>query len=343
MIQVDESRYVLSVGGYLQRFKKDSATTWSCRCPLCGDSQKNKAKARGHFYPARAGGYVFHCYNCQAHMFLSKFLHRVAPAIYDEMMLEKFAGGSYGKRKQQPPAPTAAITEIASVGISTIKPFVSSLASLPDTHTAREFMIRRRIPKQHWEIFQYAPNFAHIANLTEKYRDRIRPEARLVIPTFARNKQLLSVAGRALGKESLRYISIAFDEQDARPLIFGLDRLNQNERIYVVEGQIDSLFLPNAVAVNTSNLAKGFDLIGPKDRVTLIPDREPRNKEIVKQTGKLCRAGYTVCLLPDGLPGKDINDMVLGGLNPPEILELVHRYSFAGIRAELEFENWRKA
>ena len=43
-------KYLNIISPQLQKFKKKGNNLWNFRCPYCGDSQKNKTKARGFVY-----------------------------------------------------------------------------------------------------------------------------------------------------------------------------------------------------------------------------------------------------------------------------------------------------
>ena len=53
----------------------------------------------------------------------------------------------------------------------------------------------------------------------------------------------------------MRYITIMLDEDS--PKVFGLDRVNETEPIYIVEGPFDSLFLDNSIAMAGVTLILG--------------------------------------------------------------------------------------
>ena len=120
-----------------------------------------------------------------------------------------------------------------------------------------------------------------------------------------------------------------------------MDKLNPNNRIYVTEGPIDSMFIPNAIAV----AGAGFDtkfIQAIKDNATLIMDNEPRSKEITKFIEKLIDEEYSVCLWPDTIAEKDINEMILAGKSISQIMETINTNTFQGMEAKLKFTEWRK-
>jgi len=135
---------------------------------------------------------------------------------------------------------------------------------------------------------------------------------------------------------------LRFKVDDNEEKIYGLDRIDFGRRIYVVEGPIDSLFLDNAIAVSGSS----FDTPTIRQllsNATIVMDNEPRNKEIVKQLEKYIELGYSVCMYPDSVKEKDINDMILhGGMNPEEITELINTNTHTGMEAKLKFSTWKK-
>jgi 2-hydroxy-3-keto-5-methylthiopentenyl-1-phosphate phosphatase len=107
-----------------------------------------------------------------------------------------------------------------------------------------------------------------------------------------------------------------------------------------VEGPIDSLFLPNTIAVSGSS----FDtptMQALKSVVTIVGDNEPRSREIVKILKKNIDLGYKVCMLPHTVKEKDINELVLSGYDTNEILELIDANTFQGINAQLKFVEWK--
>ena len=89
----------------------------------------------------------------------------------------------------------------------------------------------------------------------------------------------LHIKGEMFGKEKPKYITIILDE--SVPKIFGLDRVDTSRDIFIVE-DIDSLFIENCIAVAQSDLR----VPQYKDKAVLVPDNEPRNREIIKQIGK---------------------------------------------------------
>jgi hypothetical protein len=71
-------------------------------------------------------------------------------------------------------------------------------------------------------------------------------------------------------------------------------------------------------------------------------DNEPRNKDIVNQLTKYIDEDYSVCMFPDNVQEKDINEMVLAGRTIGQITDIINRNTFRGISARLKFGTWKR-
>ena len=80
-MDIIDSKYIGLVSSRLQKFKKVKADLYNFRCPICGDSQKHKNKARGYMYPVKAD-MNFKCHNCGASSTLSNFIKTLDPVLY---------------------------------------------------------------------------------------------------------------------------------------------------------------------------------------------------------------------------------------------------------------------
>ena len=90
----------------------------------------------------------------------------------------------------------------------------------------------------------------------------------------------------------------------------------------------------------TIKLDDDKDKIFGLDKV--IYDNEPRNREINKQIEKTIEQGRNVCLWPDSMKHKDINDMIIAGYSKEKIEEIIVDNTFYGVAAKLRFVEWKK-
>lgn len=216
---------------------------------------------------------------------------------------------------------------------------IPTISSLSEDHFAKKYILDRKIPKGCHKDLYFAEDFkSFVKEIYPNYdKELLDNDPRVIIPFRNENGDMFGFQGRAIGKNPLRYITVKMDDSLK---LFGLDRLNKKEKITIVEGPIDSLFLKNAVATADSNLMIA-EYLG-KDKLVLVYDNEPRNSNIVKQIGKAISNGFSVCLFPETFRGKDINEAVLNGLTKPEIQRIMDNNTFSGLRANVEFNKWKK-
>jgi hypothetical protein len=277
------------------------------------------------------------CHNCGASTSFYNFLDKVDPTLIKEYALERYKNGDNNKSDHKTPEFEEYKTEKPTFKKSLDLP---SIDSLPEAHFAKVYVQQRRIPKDFLSQLYYAEDFAaFIQSLGIENTNLKEKDNRLVIPFYDKEKNLVALQGRALGESKLRYITLKLHDDNHK--FFGLDRIDEEKMIYVVEGPIDSMFLDNAVATADSNL-ESIMSIYDKSKVTLIFDNEPRNKEIVKKIDEAIEKHYQVVIWPEMIESKDINDMILDGFSPDEIQDIISKYTFVNLRAKAELVNWKK-
>jgi hypothetical protein len=327
-------KYLKLVSVRLEGFTQKNSDLYNCRCPFCGDSQKKKTKKRGFIYK-KGNDMFYRCFNCEVSTTFYKFLEFLDPMVAREYQLERFAEGKskYANYKK----PTFNFKKPVFKKKTELN--IPSIASLQDSHYAKKYAIERRLPKGSHKDLYFAQDFKKfVSEVKPDYNKKLLDnDDRLIIPFRTENGDLFAFQGRALGKNSLRYITVKLDDELK---LFGLDKVDKKETIYVVEGPIDSLFLKNSVATADSNLMIA-EFLG-KDKLVLVYDNEPRNSNIVKQIQKAIDRGFKVCLFPDSFGYKDINEAVINGLTKPEIHRIIDNNTFEGLRAKMEFINWKK-
>ena len=317
-----DSKYIGLVSSRLQKFKRVKSDLYNFRCPICGDSQRNKNKARGYIYAVK-NNTNFKCHNCGASLSLNNFLKKIDPTLYKQYTLEKFKEGHTGKN-----------FVVDEPNFSFKKPVFKSKIILPlcnEVESSRTYLQKRRVDPRK---FYYAENFKEFCNTyKEVFTNTTRDEPRIIIPLY-QDKKLIGFQGRSLGPSPNKYITVMLDEE--APKIYGLDTINKKLPVYVVEGPFDSTFVNNSVALCGSDgdvgCLEGSDLI-------FVYDNEPRNKEIVRRISNTIDRGGKVIIWPTNIIEKDINDMILTGLNVMDVLE---SNIYSGLEAKIKFNSWKK-
>ena len=81
-------KYIGLASSRLAKFKRKGPALYNFRCPICGDSETHRNKARGYIYEKK-GKMSFHCHNCGASASVENFIKMLDHNLYNEMVLEK--------------------------------------------------------------------------------------------------------------------------------------------------------------------------------------------------------------------------------------------------------------
>lgn len=329
-----DKKYLSLIAAKLQQFKQKKNDLWNFRCPFCLDSKKNKYKTRGYIY-RKNNDLFFKCFNCEESHTFYNFLNFIDPYLCKEYQVERFVNGDTGNHNYPKPK----IFEKPNFNKKE-KLNLECINKLPDDHFAKKYCDERCFPEFILKDLYYTEDFKKFVDEYYPEYDKYIPEddKRLVIPFRDIRGKIFCVQGRTLNNSKVRYITIKPNEDTK---IFGLDRVDRFKKIYVVEAPLDSVFLDNCVATADSNLEIACRVFDKKDMV-LIPDREPRSKTMIKHIEKWIKNGRNICLLPDSLDGKDINEFIINGVKKEDLMNIINQNTYYGIRAELELTNWRK-
>ena len=317
-----DSKFIGLISSRLEKFKRVKPNLYNFRCPICGDSKKNKSKTRGYLYVVKANT-NYRCHNCGASMSLNNFLKEVDPAIHKQYTLEKFKSGHTG-RNFVADEPTFTFEE----------PKFKTKLSIPpcsEVQRGREYLEKRRLDP---EKFYWAEDFTGFINsIKPTFGSNVPKESRIIIPLYY-NKNLIGVQGRSLLPNSVKYITTIF-YNDA-PKIYGLDTIRKSSPVFVTEGPFDSTFIRNSIAMCGADGDVGkWGVSTP----VWVYDNEPRSPEICRRIQTSIATQQTVVIWPSNIHEKDINDMVLAG---HDVQSIVESNVYEGLEANLKFTTWKR-
>ena len=318
-----DSKFIGLLSSRLQKFKRVKANLYNFRCPICGDSKKNKSKTRGYIYTVKANT-NFKCHNCGASMSLNNFIKEVDPVLHKQYTMEKFKEGFAGGRNFVAEEPEFKFEA----------PKFKKKLKLPkasENPRAAGYLTARKLNP---DDFYYAENFKKFANsLKHTFDDTTHDEERIIIPLYY-EKNLIGFQGRSIDPNPVKYITVMLD--DDAPKIYGLDNIRKDAPIYVTEGPFDSTFIRNSIAMCGADADVSRWGIG---NPVWIYDNEPRNREITNRISKTIDFGQSVVIWPESIDDKDINDMVMSGLDVQSVIE---SNTYSGLEAKLKFNTWKK-
>ena len=317
-----DSKFINLISSKLQKFKRVKSDLYNFRCPICGDSKKNKSKTRGYLYSMKAD-VNFRCHNCGASMTFSSFLKQQDPILHKQYVFERFKEGTTGR---------ATVVEEPKFDFEA--PKFKKRINLPkasENPSADGYLTARKLDSTQ---FYYAEQFKKFVNtLKPTFDDTRYDEERIIIPLYYQ-KNLIGLQGRSLGLSKVKYITVMIN--DDAPKIYGLDNIRKDAPVYITEGPFDSTFIRNSIAMCGADA--DVDRWGVSNPVWIY-DNEPRSSEIVGRIGRTIDNGDSVVIWPNGVDDKDINDMVMSGLDVQSVIE---SNTYSGLEAKLKFNTWKK-
>ncbi len=320
-----DSKYVNLVSSRLEKFKRTKADLFNFRCPICGDSSKNKTKTRGYLYTVK-NNTNFKCHNCGSSMSLNNFLKKLDPVLHKQYVMEKFKEGHSGKNFSTPSP------KLEFKAPSFTRKTKMRLPKASENEAATEYLVNRKLDP---DKFYYTSSFKKWANtLTKAFSSTQYDDARIVIPLYTADGDLFGFQGRALGPSKVKYITIMLN--DDHPKVYGMDTVDTNKTVYVVEGPFDSTFINNGIAMCGADV--DLDTLQIKDLV-YVYDNEPRNKEICARIEKAIKQDKKVVIFPSRIIEKDLNDMVLAGY---EVNSMLESNTYQSLTATIKYNEWKR-
>ena len=325
-------KYINELSSRLGQFKKKGDYLFNFRCPHCGDSKKSKTKARAYFYQVK-NDMFFKCHNCGEGQNLANFLKEIDPKKYEEYLLDRYKGSA-------PSTPKPKKFDFKPTQFADIDYFskLIKISELKESHPAYRYVINRKIPTEYFSKLYLSNKFMSFVNEVKPntFPHTKGEHPRLIIPFYGVDGKPFAFQGRAFGNEQPKYLTIKIDENKQK--VFGLDNVNLQEDIYIVEGPIDSMFVDNCLAAGGADLT----LRVPTEQVTYIFDNEPRNKEIIKRMYDVVDKGYNIVIWPNDMQLKDVNDLIMSGLTKSEVAGIISNNTYSRLSALTKLTDYKK-
>ena len=325
-------KFITNISSRLGQFKKKTDYLFNFRCPHCGDSQKSKTKARAYFYRVK-NDMFFKCHNCGQGQSLAKFIKFIDPKMYEQYLLERY--------KKSAPATPKPEFEFEPVVFKSppLLDKLKKISGLTPDHPARLYCVNRKIPEKYFDILYLSEKFMTLVNEVKPNTYSVyKDHPRLIIPFYDTTGKFFAFQGRAFGNEQPKYLTIKLEESKQK--VYGLERVNFQNHVYIVEGPIDSLFIDNCLAAGGADLILKNKI--PNDQITYIFDNEPRNKEIVDRMYKVIEQDYNVVVWADDIHLKDVNDIIKSGVTTAELKNIISSNTYSKLSAMTKLNYWKK-
>lgn len=304
--------------------KSRNSSEITFRCPICGDSKKNKLKKRGYFY-RRTG--TFHCFNCEANMTGYDFLKFICTKdVFDRIIQDykvlNFNNIVKGQRIESTSSSVHNHIEILSPSPSYKYLLDSNWTVNPLSDNAKKYLDERKIPIGSRDMLKSIVDSTGREFILIQY---IWDDNAIYHQLHNFNKYDIK------GQGSTKYIFPKDENINFQPKpVFNIGNVDvSHHSIYCTEGVYDSLFLKNGVALGGRSLTKfQYEMIRscyPRHRIVLAFDNDAPGIQSSIRHSELYPDVYFLdtSKLFEAVQVKDINDFVRVS-NRPDIFMNTH-------------------
>lgn len=293
---------------------KDRTDHYEFVCPVCGDMKfPNKRKAWIYKDTWR---YI--CFKCPCAMPFASYLKQTEPEVYSRMLYSAF--GIMGRQREQK-KPVEEKPDIAPELPFMPGELVPLTSNHPLARAGLELCKERKIRPdvyEKWFVCQEGDQFKkrdangnYILNPNTGYPAGNEYRNRIIIPFYRFGGSWTQFDARAIDKNNeLRYMNFT----GVRRTAYNIDFIRCDRPFYILEGTIDSTFIPNSIAIGgiphlNEILRDNPKLVENKQNAVFIWDNDEKGREARMST---CRAGYK-WFDWDGITSKDVNGEVMQG------------------------------
>lgn len=336
-------QYINMISGRLRNFRKLGRNKYNFSCPICGDSKTNTNKARGVIL-SKGTDVFYYCHNdpgCNSSF--DYFLKRIDPGISRQFRLEKFRSSVINSTEDTTETPREVRRQKVSTPVIDTYSLLTKVLELPLEHPARVYIESRKIPDERMQDIWYTDEWLKFTKtVTNSENEITKDHPRIVFPLRDKNSLTFAFQGRALNNNvQPKYLTCKLDNDAVK--LFGQETINESDKIFILEGPIDSMFIRNSVAMAGSDLS--IDNCPYSNNRVFVLDNEPRNSVIVRKYQKLINEGESMVSWKNcKWKGKDINEMILN--NKSCSIAAINKYLrdniISGLRGKLEIDQWKK-
>jgi len=327
--------YFMNLLSLRMEIKKTRSGVWNCKCAFGCD---NKNRKKRMFFLLRDSYITVYCHDCGYSRKLKGFLEDKFPELIEEY---NFYGFKPPLKKENIAEKLLNILDESQnknsqtyIHDSELFKITKSFNDLKDSHPAKKYTKKRLIP---FDQVRYCANLKKLHERLFNEESKFLPVPCLVIPFFRKSGNIEILQARMFDpKLKPKYLTLKLNPEAEK--IYNQDFVEYSEDVFILEGPIDSMFVPNAIAMAGSDASPSIP-----GKYIWVFDNEPGNKEIVHKMNKKIDAGERIVIWRKEDNFKDINDgLVKKMFDTAEIFDILKMRTQHGIKAKLEIAKWRK-
>lgn len=287
-------------------------------CPVCGDMKfPNKRKAWIY-----KDSWRYICFRCPCSMPFASYLKQTEPEMYSRLLYSAF--GSMGTRKEKPKpvddkpnlAPELPFMDGEIIPITSNHPLAKAGLEICRSRKIRPEVYEKWFVCLEGDQFKKRDaNGNYIINPNTGWPIGNEYKNRIIIPFYRFGGSWTQFDARDINPNSeRRYMNFA----GVKRIAYNIDFIRFDRPFYILEGTIDSTFIPNAIGIGGVQhlgemLIENPKIVENKQNAVFIWDNDSAGRDARMLT---CRDGYK-WFTWEGITEKDINGEVIHGTQLP--------------------------
>lgn len=286
-------------------------------CPFCNEGKSKGRKRRAYLLinNPRYNYVHFFCQNCSRSMSLRTVLKELNYSLFEDYLaaekedyIKRLKIGNIKRKKRE--------SRISNWG-NDIKFFSldkNIFTPVLEVKKAHAYCKERKIPS----IVVPRLYFAHEIKTNDyTYKNM------LVFP-FYKDENIYGYQARSIEEKTF------FTQSQEGWKVYNIFNIDRNERVYIFESIIDSLYVVNSIAMLGSSLS---DSQIKTLRIPVFVFDNDYKKDTFEKMEKYIKGGYRVVIWPEGIKEKDVNEMICNMTGPKEIQKKIAMNTFSGLEA----------
>ena len=319
MNQYDEAEFLYRIPDT----EKASGSALRISCPYCLEGNSNGWKKRGYILSGTTKDYTtYYCHNCGVSTSLRHLLEDHYPYIFEDYKVKEKnlyiiklkAGKVASKRTFSKP----------KVEREDLPPYITlgkEFMPLAGNNEAISYLRSRKIPEDKLEGVLYTKPDLSYDGVPAPFRD-------CIIFPFYHGEKIYGFQARSYRD---KYFHTVVDEGWK---VYNFFNVKKRKPVYIIEGIIDSLFIPNSISCLGSDISSNFLDKLPSPVFVFDNDKTGKSKAV-----KYCEQGHKIFIWPKDIKVKDINEGIMKGVFTTDgIFDIIKDNIFQGFQAKVRLK-----